>query len=45
MKSRRRLGVGLLCMMGLMVLCAGIAIAQAKIVCPAGYAMAPRPTT
>jgi hypothetical protein len=36
MKSRRRLGVGLLCMMGLMVLCAGIAIAATKITCDGG---------
>ena len=33
MKSRRRLGVGLLCVMGLMVLCTGIAIAATKITC------------
>jgi Ca2+-binding RTX toxin-like protein len=36
MKSRRRLGVGPLCMMGLMVLCAGIAIAQPNIICHGG---------
>src|SRR5918998_5532384 len=36
MKSRRRLGVGLLCTMGLMVLCAGIAIAATKITCHGG---------
>ena len=36
MKSRRRLGLGLLCMMGLMVLCAGIAIAATKITCHGG---------
>jgi len=36
MKSGRRLGVGLLCMMGLIVLCAGIAIAATKITCDGG---------
>ena len=36
MKSRRRLGVGILCMMGLMVLCAGVALAQTKITCDGG---------
>ena len=36
MRSRRRLGFGLLCMMGLMVLCAGIAMAATKITCDGG---------
>ena len=36
MKSRRRLGIGLFCMMGLMVMCTGIAIAATKITCDGG---------
>jgi Ca2+-binding RTX toxin-like protein len=36
MKGRRRLGVGLLCTMGLMVMCTGIAIAADRITCDGG---------
>jgi hypothetical protein len=36
MKSRRKLGVGLLCTMGLMVMCTGIAIAANRITCDGG---------